>query len=219
MLEQFFLGGVMMYPLIGCSILAVAVIFDRMSAFYRYGRFDARALRSEIRTRLEEGRDEDAMALCASTPGPVAAVLLAGLLAFDKLKRAGEPAESIRDLVNKAMEDYYNHAMSAVEKRFNLLSMVGMAAPLFGMTGTVSGMIKSFDAMSKAAALDNSLVAAGISEALITTAWGLVIALLAVIPWNFFTQRAEQIGLQIEEASAEMAEYVGHLARKAPRAP
>ncbi len=218
MLEQFFLGGPMMYPLLGCSILALAVIFDRMSAFYRYSRHDPRALRAEVRARLEEGRDEDAMTLCASTPGPVAAVLLVGLMTHAKLKKAQEPVASIRDLVNKSMEDYYNHAISAVEKRFNLLSMVGMAAPLFGMTGTVTGMIRSFDAMSMAASLDNSLVAAGISEALITTAWGLVIALLAVIPWNFFSQRSEQIGLQIEEASTELTEYVGQLARKSESA-
>jgi len=215
MLEQFFLGGSMMYPLLGLSILGVAVLFDRMWAFYRYSRHDARALRSEILLRLEEGREEDAMTVCASTPGPVAAVLLVGLTAYAKLKKAGEPVETIRELVNKAMEDYYSHAMSAVEKRFNLLSMVGMSAPLFGMTGTVTGMIKSFDAMSQAASLDNSLVAGGISEALITTAWGLVIALMAVIPWQFFVQRAEQIGLQIEDATAEMTDLLGRMARHA----
>lgn len=215
MLEQFFLGGSMMYPLVGCSILALAVIFDRLSAFYRYSRYDSRTLRAEIRNRLEEGRDEDAMSLCASTPGPVAAVMLVGLMAYARLKKAQEPAASIRDLTSKAMEDYYNHAMNAVEKRFNLLSMVGMAAPLFGMTGTVTGMIKSFNAMSMASSLDNTMVAAGISEALITTAWGLVIALGAVIPWNFFTQRSELIGLEIEEASSELTEYIDHLARKA----
>lgn len=214
MLEQFFLGGSMMYPLLGCSILGVAVVFDRMWAFYRYSRHDSRTLRAEIIARMEEGRDEDAMTLCASTPGPIAAVLLVGLMTYDKLKKAGEPVETIRELVNKAMEDYYGHAISAVEKRFNLLSMVGMAAPLFGMTGTVTGMIKSFNAMSMASSLDNSMVAAGISEALITTAWGLVIALNAVIPWNFFSQRSDQIGLEIEDATAELAEFIARLARK-----
>lgn len=215
MLEQFFLGGSMMYPLLGLSILGVAVFFDRAWAFYRYSKYDSKALRAEVRLRMEEGREEDAMTLCASTPGPVAAVLLAGLISYNKFRKAGEPVETIRDMVSKSMEDYYGHAMNAVEKRFNLLSMVGMAAPLFGMTGTVTGMIKSFNAMSMASSLDNTMVAAGISEALITTAWGLVIALNAVIPWNFFTQRSDQIGLEIEDASAELADCVARLARKA----
>ncbi len=208
MLEQFFLGGPMMYPLIGCSILALAVVLDRIQAFYQNSKCDSRALRAKILELLEENRLDDALTLCSSTPGPVSAVLLVGLQTYRKLRKAGESQETIRNVVTKAMSDFYDHAMSAVEKRFSLLSMIGMASPLLGMTGTVTGMIRSFDAMANAASLDNTMVAGGISEALITTAWGLIIALFAVIPWNIFTGKSEQIGLDIEEASSELVEYI-----------
>jgi biopolymer transport protein ExbB/TolQ len=110
-------------------------------------------------------------------------------------------------IMEKAMDDYAQHAMSAVEKRFNVLVTVGSAAPLFGMTGTVTGMIASFGAMS-AAGVEASGVAAGISEALITTAAGLLIALAAVIPYNVFLSMSEKIDREIGETSSELLDFV-----------
>jgi biopolymer transport protein ExbB/TolQ len=110
-------------------------------------------------------------------------------------------------IMEKAMDGYAQQAMKAVEKRFNVLVTIGSAAPLFGMTGTVTGMIASFGAMS-AAGVEASGVAAGISEALITTAAGLLIALAAVIPYNVFLSMSERIDLEIEEAHSELLEFV-----------
>ena len=76
------------------------------------------------------------------------------------------------------------------------------------MAGTVTGMIQSFDALATAGALDASLVAGGISEALITTASGLLIALSAVIPLNIFTSMSQTIELEIEDAASELVEFV-----------
>jgi biopolymer transport protein ExbB/biopolymer transport protein TolQ len=97
--------------------------------------------------------------------------------------------------------------MSTVRKRLWILSTVANAAPLFGMAGTVMGMIKSFDKLAQAG-LDAGAVGAGISEALITTAAGLLIALGAVIPFNIFTSMAENVELEIDEASSEMLEFL-----------
>jgi len=207
MLEKIIQGGPLMIPLLICSVLALAAIFDRFIAFRANSKVDVRALRAEVLKLLAEGRDADALVLCANTPGPVAAVMLVGLKNYAKLKESNQHADSMRLIMAKAMDDYSVHAMSAVEKRFNVLSTVGNSAPLFGMTGTVTGMINSFDKLAGAGALDAGLVAGGISEALITTASGLLVALFAVIPLNLFTSMSERITLDIEEAASELVEF------------
>ncbi|MFW5839535.1 MAG: MotA/TolQ/ExbB proton channel family protein, partial [Planctomycetota bacterium] len=106
-------------------------------------------------------------------------------------------------------EDYSDHALAAVEKRMTVLSTVGYAAPLLGMCGTVVGMIRSFSAMADQAATGGGgAVAAGISEALITTAAGLIIALMAVIPYHYFNSKVETIDLEINETVAELLDHV-----------
>jgi biopolymer transport protein ExbB len=208
MLEKLILGGPMMIPLLVCSVLTLAAVIDRYLAFRKNRKVDVRAMRAEVLTYLEEDRLNDALTLCSSTPGPVAAVLLVGLQSYSNLRKRDESPEAMRLIMFKAMEDYHAHAMNAVEKRFNVLSSVGNTAPLFGMAGTVTGMIGAFDAMVQAAGLDAKLVAGGIKEALITTAAGLLIALAAVIPFNIFTSMADEISLEIEEATSELVEFI-----------
>jgi len=208
MLEKLIQGGPLMIPLVICSILTLAVVIDRFYAFYADSRVDTRSLRARIMELLGEGRLKEAAVLCASTPGPVAAVLLSGLQAFAKFRGMSDSPDAARSASEKAMEDYSLHAMSAVEKRLNVLSTVGNAAPLLGMTGTVTGMIKSFRVLAEAGGMDATLVSTGISEALITTAAGLLIALAAVIPYNIFTSLSDQIELEIEEAETELLETI-----------
>lgn len=197
-----------MVPLLICSVIALAIILDRWLAFRANNRVDARALRARLLQLLHEGKVADALNHCASTPGPISAVLLAGLQTYEGLDGDDRNTNSIRLMVGKSMEDFSRHAMSAVEKRLNGLSTIGNAAPLLGMTGTVTGMIASFGALAGAGQLDAAVVAGGISEALITTASGLMIALFAVIPYNFFTSKAESIELEIDEATTEIVEFL-----------
>lgn len=207
MIETIIAGGSMMIFLLACSVAALAVILDRVKAYYDTGKVDNRALRADVLKLLQENRLQDAMTLCASTPSPTSAVLLTGLQSYQKLLSVKATPEAIRTIIGKAMEDYYPHALHAVEKRLNILSTVGNAAPLFGMTGTVTGMIKSFGALATSG-MDAKIVGAGIAEALITTAAGLLIALGAVIPYNLFMARVEKIGLEMEEAAAEMVDFI-----------
>lgn len=204
MLETIIKGQSMMIPLLICSVLALAVFLDRLWAFYSNSRVDTRALRAQLMRHLERGEVKEAALLCENTPSPISAVLLAGLQSYVKL--AKKTPENLRLTVGEAMDDYAMHSMSAVEKRLWILSVVGNAAPLFGMTGTVTGMIKSFDKLAQSA--DAATIGIGISEALITTAAGLLIALGAVIPHSIFTSMAENIELEIDEASSEMLEFL-----------
>jgi len=207
MLQLLIDGGTMMVPLLLCSIFTIAVLIDRGLAFYRHNKTDTRALRAKVLDMIEEERVDEAAALCATTPSPVAAVLLAGLQSYAKHHPLASRVESLLAIMEKAMGDYTQHAMNAVEKRFTVLTTVGSAAPLFGMTGTVTGMITSFGALS-AAGVEASGVASGIAEALITTAAGLLIALAAVIPYNIFTAMSNRIELEIDEASSELLDLI-----------
>lgn len=208
MLEVIIKGGMLMIPLMIESILAIGILIDRALAFRANALIDTRALRAKLLQLLHEDKVAEAAQLCANTPGPVSAVLLAGLQAYDKHRAATTRPEVLRPLVEDALEDYSYSAMNAVQKRLNVLSFIGNSAPLFGMTGTVTGMIKSFSAIAGAGALEGSIVASGIAEALITTAAGLLIAMAAVIPYHYFSSRAEQIELEVHEASAELLDFV-----------
>ena len=177
MLERLIMGGFMMIPLGICSVIMVAVLIERSLAFYRNSRIDVHALRAKVRTLVAEERLDEALTICASTPSPVAAVLLVGLQTYKRSLAMGVSREMQRLMMEKAMDDYTPQALHAVELRLNWLATIANVAPLFGMTGTVTGMIRSFGSLSGAGSLDAGAVGAGISEALVATASGLILAL------------------------------------------
>ena len=208
MLETIIKGGSMMVPLMLQSVLAVAVALDRWLAFSRNDRVDSRSLRSKVLERLAAGRVDEAAALCASTPGPVAAVMLAGLQAYAKFQAitVGRP-DTCRALVEDAMENAAQTAGGAINKRLGVLSFVAGSAPLLGMLGTVTGMISAFAGMA-VGGVSNETVSAGISEALITTAAGLIISLIAVVPYHYFTARAGAVEAEMVESASELLDFI-----------
>jgi biopolymer transport protein ExbB len=147
---------------------------------------------------------------CKAARGPLASVILAGLRSYDQLKGKNESSETMRLVVGQVMDDYSAQAMSVVNKRLDVLTTIGTAAPLLGMTGTVTGMIASFSGLAEAGSMagGGGEVANGISEAMVTTAAGLIIALLAVIPQSVFNRWSDEIELEIEEANSELVEFI-----------
>jgi biopolymer transport protein ExbB len=209
MLEQILKGGAMMWPLMALSFVALAVVYERWAAFRANRKIDTRAMRAKIIACLRAGDPNGAIEVCSATGGPVASVLLVGLRSYIQLRDKKENAETMRMVVGQVMEDYSAQAMGIVNKRLDVLTTVGTAAPLFGMTGTVTGMIASFASMAEAGSSGGGgAVAAGIAEALITTAAGLLIALMAVIPQSVFNRWSDEIELQIEEGSADVLEFI-----------
>jgi biopolymer transport protein ExbB len=209
MIETLIKGGPLMVPLLICSLVSLAVVFDRWAAFRKNRQVDTQSLRARVLGHLKKADLRAAIAECEASRGPIAAVLLAGLRSYDLLKSKKEDAETTRLVVGEVMQDAAAQAMSVVNNRLDVLTTVGTAAPLLGMTGTVTGMIASFAGLAEAgSAGGGAAVANGIAEALITTATGLVIALLAVIPQSVFNRWSDEIDLQIEEATAEVVEQV-----------
>ncbi len=200
-------GKWMMAPLLACSIIAIAVIIDRIRAF-RLADADSFEMRRNISNLLEDHQVDEAIGECGKFHGPVAAVMLAGLDKMRRLIKLGRNNAEIEISVSKTMEDYAPHVLEPLEKRLNLLTLIGMISPLLGMTGTVTGMIASFGAISNAGGSATEAAATGISEALITTAAGLLIALPALVAHNLLSKRMEKFTLEIEETVIELNDYV-----------
>jgi biopolymer transport protein ExbB len=198
-----------MVALVLCSMISLAVVFDRWQAFRNNRRIDTRSLRSKVLAHLRENNISGAIAQCEETRGPIASVILAGLRSYQHLRGKEGSSETMRMVVGQVMEDYSAQAMSVVNRRLDVLTTIGVAAPLLGMTGTVTGMIASFAGMADAGgAGGSSMVADGISEAMVTTAAGLIIALFAVIPQSVFNRWSDEIELEIEEANSEIVEFI-----------
>ncbi len=199
-----------MVPIMACSLVSLAVVYDRWCAFRANRKIDTRSLRAKVLIHLRANEVDTAISACSATGGPLASVLLAGLRSYQQLKSKNESSETMRLVVGQVMDEYSAQALSVVNKRLDVLTTVGTAAPLLGMTGTVTGMIASFAglAQSGSAAGGGGAVAAGIAEALITTAAGLLIALSAVIPQSVYNRWSDEIELEIQEANSEIVEFI-----------
>ena len=128
--------------------------------------------------------------------GPIAAILAAGLMKADRG----------RDAVEKAIATAGTIEMSFLERGLIWISSVTTIAPLMGFLGTVSGMINAFEAIAASEQVNAKLVASGISEALITTATGLIVAIPATIGYNYFVSAIDRFVIEMEETSAELIE-------------
>ena len=207
MLEYILQGGWVMFPLLFLSVLALAVIIDRQRVM-RLAEVNAPRLRAEVRDCLSEGRIDEAVGVCERVRGPMAAVLLVGLDNLRRLLARGKSPEDAEGKVRKAMEDHTPQVLEALEKRMNLLTLVGSVSPLLGMTGTVTGMIAAFGAMREAGGLEGGAVAGGIAEALVTTAAGLLIAMPSIVAHSVFSKKVDRQALEIEEATTEVVNMI-----------
>ncbi len=181
-------GGWVMYGLLVFSIISVMVMIERAWVLWKSGT-NVASLVAKIRKALVAKKSvKDAIAVCESSKSPVASVLKAGLAKFGKSKEE----------VEKAIETAVIFETSRLEKWLAVLATTANVAPLLGFLGTVTGMIESFDALAKAGLSNPGLVAAGIKEALITTAAGLIVAIPTQLAYNFFMGKVNKIIRDIE---------------------
>jgi len=195
MLELFTKGGTFMWPLLIMLFFGLVVAFER---FYTLSKahINSKDFFAQIQEALKQEGPEAAAEVCANTRGPVASVLHAGLLRLDRGL----------DHVEKAISESGAVEMAFLEKGMVWLSTVANIAPLLGFLGTVSGMINSFEAIAAAGDVEPSIVAGGISEALITTAGGLVIAIPIQAFHNYFVSKIDKIIIDMQEASTQFVE-------------
>jgi biopolymer transport protein ExbB len=193
-------GGPVMWPLLALSILGITVIFWRWWVL-RQATADVPAFIKDLRASLVANDVEGAIAACNRHPSPVSSIVKAGVL------RAGRT----RDELELALQDASAHELAVLERGLPILATVAMIAPLLGFLGTVTGMINSFDALASVGLNNPAAVARGISEALITTAAGLMIAIPVQMAYNYFVTRVNTLVRNMESAANIVLEALGDL--------
>jgi biopolymer transport protein ExbB len=196
-------GGPVMWPLLAFSILGLAFAIERFFAL-RKARINVNEFLAKIRKALMVNRSiRDAVKICEQYQGPVASIMKAGLLKYGQSK----------DDVEKTIENAALYEMGRLERGLAVLATTANVAPLLGFLGTVTGMIKSFDQLAKVGLSNPAAVAAGISEALITTAAGLIIAIPVQLAYNYFMTRINRFVRDIETATNMLIETFGEMDR------
>ena len=193
MLNYFLRGGIMMYPLFLASVLALAIIINKLYVLSR-ARINERELMRRIKGLVNQKRIEQAVAVCNNSKGPVASILNAGLSQYNKGQRAIEDAFEAQ-----ALEE-----VPRLESYLPALATIAAVSTLMGFTGTVLGMIRAFDSIAAASATSPAIVASGISEALITTATGLLIAIPTLLFYRYFVHRVDRLVSEIERYCKEL---------------
>ncbi len=200
MVKLFLDGGEFMWPILVLLVIGLAFVIERFWTLTRAS-VNTRKFLSKIHLALEEGGVKAATEECEKTPGPVASIFHAGL------SRANRGVT----YVEKAITTAGSLEMAFLERGMVVLSTVIVLAPMLGFTGTVWGMVQAFDSIKKANDISPAIVAGGISQALLTTLFGLVVAMLIQIFNNYFTSKIDKLIIDMEESSVELIEALADM--------
>ncbi|MCH7955441.1 MAG: MotA/TolQ/ExbB proton channel family protein [Candidatus Marinimicrobia bacterium] len=193
MVDKFFAGGPFMYPILVLLIVGIAFVVERFITLSRAS-IDTRKFMQDIKSALNQKGYEGAMEVSSNTRGPVASIFYAGLM------RAHKGVEA----VEKAIGSAGTIEMAFLERNLIWLGTISTIAPLLGFTGTVSGMVGAFEDIAAADDISPSIVAGGISEALLTTLFGLIVAMLIQTMHNYFIAKVDSLIINMEESSVEL---------------
>ena len=202
MIEIFEKGGIMMYPLMLASVLALAIIIERFFSLQK-----RKVIIPEIISVVEQFSSfkdiELAKNICAKYNGPLSNLIQIGLENTD-LERA-----EIKELI----EDQGRQEVRHLEKGLTIIETIAVISPLMGLLGTVLGMIKVFGVIKEQGIGQAAALSGGISEALITTVTGLFIGIPVLIFFNYFSRRAEIFVLDIEKYSIILIQKIHKLSQ------
>jgi biopolymer transport protein ExbB len=188
-------GGVLMWPIILCSIIAAAIILERLWTLQ-----DKRVLPSDLPTRvwqlIETNQINDKVISALESNSPLGRLLATGLA------NRHRP----REILMERLEDTGRHVVYELERFLNTLGTIAGIAPLLGLLGTVTGIIRAFNAIKAGGMGDPLALSGGISEALICTAAGLCVAIPALISYRYLRGRVEGIVMEMEKHAIRMAD-------------
>ena len=203
MVEYFVNGCPFMWPILISLIFGLGFSFERLYSLLMSS-VNSKRFFQEVSEILDTSGAEPAIELCENTRGPVAAIFHAGL------------ARRHRGLseVEKAIQNAGPVEMAFLERNMSWLNAVITIAPMIGFTGTVVGMIGAFDAIKAANDISPAVVAGGISQALLTTAFGLIVAMIIQIFQNLFVNRIDRLILDMEEHSVQLVDHLYELESK-----
>ncbi|MGK9369563.1 MotA/TolQ/ExbB proton channel family protein [Melioribacter sp. Ez-97] len=201
--QKFIEGGAFMWPILGCLVIGLGFSIERFWTLSR-ATISTKKFIVQVKDALQKGGVPEAIKLCENTRGSIASVFHAGLLRADEGLDAAE----------KAIMAYGAIEMGFLEKGMIWISTFIAIAPMLGFTGTVQGMIEAFDAIKEAAQISPSIVAGGISVALLTTLFGLVVAMILQVLYNYFISRIDRIVADMEESSIELIDALYEMKSK-----
>ena len=202
MLEIVQAGGYLMWPIIACSVIAVAIVLERLWSLQ-----EKRVLPADVANQVWEWVQHNQIEVQhiqqVHQSSPIGQVLAAGL-AY---------RHAPRDVLKEVVEDAGRHVVHDLERYLNPLGTIAAISPLLGLLGTVSGMIRSFTAITTEGVGNPTVLAGGISEALVTTAAGLTVAIPALIAYRYLRGRVDGLVVKIEKESIRFIEALLHQQR------
>ena len=199
--ELFLKGGPVMYGLLLCSLIVVAIAAERF-LYYRHVALKMPVFEEKIQRQLEQHHIEEAEQACEQSPAVIEQVAAEGLRAYRRGRN-----------VQTALENAAAFAAARLRERLNYLSAIVTLAPLLGLLGTVVGMIDSFSVFNVQAG-EPAAITGGVGEALIATATGLCVAMIALIAHTYLAQRLDALITDIEKAAAVLMDYLPQEAKR-----
>lgn len=192
-------GGVLMIPLFICSILSLAVIIEKLITL-RARKVLPPEIEKVVQNYSSEGDISLVTSVCTQNRSLLARIILIVLnhrkLPYQRMKE---------EIVNNVRQE-----LRTLEKRLGILETVASVAPILGLLGTVVGMIKVFSVITSQGVGNASALSGGISEALLTTAFGLTVAIPALICYNYFIRKSEDLILDIENITNNLVKKINH---------
>lgn len=186
-------GGVLIYPLAVLAVWGIAIIVIK-SATLRRDRIIVPDAVEQLEALVVNGNIPEATAYCKKHPAPMTRILLAAIINYER----GE-AE-----LKESVEEAGRQELPRIQSHLTTLSTIASVSPLLGLFGTVLGMISVFSVLSQQANIEANMLAGGISEALITTACGMAIAMPTLAFYNHFISKVQNLIIEIEKISLHM---------------
>lgn len=194
-------GGPIMYPILLCSFFALAIIIEKCIYFFSI-RTNPTKLKHEIFELIKNNKIKDAIFVCDREKSPVAKIIKAGIVKFG----------ANREEIKESIDETSLFEIPKLESRLGALSTIAHITPLLGLLGTVTGMTASFHTIQVRAASLNPVtpgdLAGGIGEALLTTVAGLIVAIPALVAYNYYVNRINHVVLDMERMATELVNYM-----------
>ena len=201
MWQIFLKGGPLMWPILLCSIFALAIIIERIW-YMRRIQIDTHQFLNRILDKMKRHQIREALEICETRRNPISRILKAGILKYDRG----------RQQIKEAIEDAVLYEEPHLEKNMTALATIAHISPLLGLLGTVVGLVRCFQVIqAKSTALQPVSpgdLAGGIWEALLTTVAGLVVAIPAFVVYNYLVSRINNFILEMEKASTELVNFL-----------
>lgn len=197
MYELVMAGGVIMIPILLCSVIALAIIFERFWSL-RSSRIAPENFVNDLLLKLKKKELTSSRLREVQNGSSLGRVLVAGLI----------NAKHGREIMKESIEEEASQVVHELERFLSGLGTIAAVSPLLGLLGTVFGMIEVFAEIQVGGAGNNQALAGGISKALITTAAGLTVAIPALVAHRFFQRRVDDIVVEMEQQALKLVEVV-----------